>query len=169
MASTTVTKDGTPSSAQGRDLLDAVADAVNDHAADIDALVSGGSPTVAALIAGVPTVTAVGQSGTHSDATIQLKDGADVDLAAAAVARVWLSDVAGGAPTAAAPAGGLSFTNGTTLVSLTANKVADVISTAAGLITARLTDATGAINTTWYVNVAIGNQIASAAINITNA
>jgi hypothetical protein len=150
-------------------LVNAHATSLDTHDASIAALVSGGAPATAALIVGTPSIAVAAQSTTHRDATIQLKDGAGLALAAPALARVWLSDVAGGAPTAAAPAGGLSFTAGIAEVSETANKVVDVISTAAGVITARLTDATGAINTTWFVNVAIGNQIVSAAVNITNA
>lgn len=169
-ASLTVDTSGTPPSTQGsRAQMDALVAAANDHAAKIDALVSGGAPATAALIVGTPSITVAAQSATHRDATIQLKDGAGLALAVKGVARVWLSDAAGGAPTASAPAGGLSFTTGTVVGTETANKVVDVISDATGVIVARLTDATGSINTTWYVNVAVGNQVVSAAVNITNA
>lgn len=168
-ASLTVDTSGTPPVTAGRVQLDAVVAAVNDHASKIDALVSGGSPSTAALIVGLPSISVAAQASTHRDATIQLKDGAGLALAVKAVGRVWLSDAAGGAATASAPAGGLSFTTGTVVGTETANKVVDVISDATGVIVARLTDATGSINTTWYVNIAIGNQVVSAAVNITNA
>jgi hypothetical protein len=120
------------------------------------------------LVAGTPGISVAAQSGTHRDATVQLKDATGTALAAKAVARIWISDAAAGALTASAPAGGVSFTTGTGL-SLTANKMYDVVSDATGVIVVRLTDATSPVNTTWYVNVAIGLCVVSAAVNITNA
>lgn len=175
MSATTVDTDlllATPPAGDTRDPLSlqtAIVDAINDNAAILDTYVDSTDPQVAALIVGTPSISVAAQSSTHRDATIQLKDGLATALAAKAVARVWLSDAAGGAPTASAPAGGLSFTTGTVVGTVTANKVVDVISDASGVIVARLTDATGSINTTWYVNVAIGNQVVSSAVNITNA
>ncbi len=169
-AALTVDTNGTPPASEThRSQLDAVVAAVNDHASKLDTFIAAGDAQVAALIVGTPSITVAAQSSTHRDATIQLKDGSATALAAKAVARVWLSDAAGGAATASAPAGGLSFTTGTVVGTETANKVVDVISDATGVIVARLTDATGSISTTWYVNVAIGNEVVSAAVTITNA
>lgn len=138
----------------------------------IEDLVDAVSPLVAAATSsgiGTPTITVAVQASTHRDATIQLKDAAGVALAAKARAQVWISDTAAGALTAAAPAGGVTATTGIILISTTANKAFECVSDASGVITVRLTDATGSINTTWYVNVAFGQTIISAAVNITNA
>lgn len=123
---------------------------------------------VTATIPGTPTLTPAAQVGSARAVSIQLKDIAGTNLAAKAQARVWLSDTAGGAPTASAPDGGVAVTAGTQLAAITADKVLDVVSTAAGVITVELTHE-GA-DTTWFVNVAIGNVVASsAAVLIDNA
>lgn len=123
---------------------------------------------VTATIPGTPTLTPAAQVGSARAVAIQLKDIAGTNLAAKAQARVWLSDTAGGAPTASAPDGGVAVTDGTEIAAITAGKVLDVVSTAAGLITVELTHE-GA-DTTWFVNVAIGNVVASsAAVLIDNA
>ncbi len=118
---------------------------------------------------GTPTLTVAAQASTHRDTTVQLKDAAGTALAEKALVRVWISDAAAGALTAAVPAGHVSFTTGTTIITVTTDKAYDVVSDATGVIVVRLTDATGSINTTWYVNVAFGSHVVSAAVNITNA
>jgi len=120
-----------------------------------------------AAIAGVPTITVAAQAGTARAATIQLKDAALANLAAKAGARVWVSDAAAGAPAATAPDGGVAISGGVAIVTVVANKVFDVVSSAAGAIVVTLTDS-GVGPTTWYVNVAIGNHVVSAAVAIAN-
>lgn len=123
---------------------------------------------VAAAIPGTPSLTVAAQASTHRDVTIQLKDITGTALAAKAQARVWLSDTAGGAPTATAPDGGAVVQTGTQVAAITADKVLDVVSDATGVIVVRLTES-GTGPTTWFVNVAIGNQVASsAAVAIAN-
>lgn len=114
-----------------------------------------------AAASGTPTVALAAQVSTHRDATVQLKDDTGTALAEKAVAMVWLSDAAGGAPTASAPDGGVAVQTGTSIAVVTAGKVLQVMSDAAGAIVVRLTHA-GA-DTTWYVNVAFGAHIASSA------
>lgn len=128
----------------------------------IDAIALGAGPAA-------PTITVAAQSGTHRDASIQLKDALGVALAVKAMATVWISDSAAAAPTASAPAGGVTVQTGVNVASITANKVFQAVSGSDGIIVMRLTDATGSINTTWYVNVAFGGSVVSAAVNITNA
>ncbi len=118
---------------------------------------------VAVKIPSTPTL-AVGVEGAGAanaiDVTITLKDIAGTTLAAKAMATVWLSDTAGAAPTASAPTGGTSVQTGTLIKAHTAGIMLDVLSSAAGLIVVRLTDSGTA---TFYVNVAIGDVIASSA------
>jgi hypothetical protein len=143
-------------------VADQIVTMVNEHATALD--------SHDATVPGTPSFTIGAQTSSHRDVTIQLKDASGTALAVKALARVWVSDTAGGGATAAAPAGGTSVQTGTTLVAVTANKVFDIISNASGQIVVRLTDATGSINTNWYVNAASGNLVASsAAVNITNA
>ena len=90
--------------------------------------------------------------------TITLKDANGVALAAAAKATVWLSDTAGAAPSAVAPSGGTAITTGVALKEHTADVLIDAVSNAAGVIGVTITEA-GAKS--YFVNVAIGNVVAS--------
>lgn len=122
---------------------------------------------VTAKIPGTHTLTPAAQVGTARAVAIQLKDIAGTNVAAKTVARVWLSDAAGGAPTGGAPDGGLAVSVGVSLAVVTAGKVVDVITDANGAVTVTLTHA-GA-DTTWFVNVAVGSSlVSSAAVLIDN-
>jgi hypothetical protein len=123
--------------------------------------------TVVAAIPGTPTISVDAQIGTTRTSTVQLKNIAGGDLAAKAHVRVWVSDVAAGAPTATAPNGGTGIGDGVTIATITANKVFDLVSGEAGDFTVALTES-GVGPTTWYVNVAIGAHVASAAVAIAN-
>lgn len=113
---------------------------------------------LATPVAGTPTFVVGAEGGNAILVTITLKDVNGVALAAAAKATVWLSDVAGAAPSAVAPSGGTAITTGVSLKEHTAETLIDVISNAAGVIGVTITEA-GAKS--YFVNVAIGNVVAS--------
>lgn len=126
------------------------------------------SAALAALIPGAASFSIAAQVGTARDVTIQLRDANLVNLATLALARVWISDAAGGAATGTVPDGGVSIQSGVSLDVITTNKVLDVISTAAGVIVVRITHAAAGTRN-YFVNVAIGNMLASsAAVALTN-
>ncbi|MEY4760318.1 MAG: hypothetical protein RLZZ200_174 [Pseudomonadota bacterium] len=115
------------------------------------------------LIFGTPTLTvsAEGDGAANAiDVTIQLKDYAGANLAAKAMVTVWVSDTAGGAPSAVAPTGGTSAVTGVFLKEYTTDVLLDAVSDASGVVKVRLTD----VGTpTFYVNVATGAIVTSSA------
>ncbi len=113
-----------------------------------------------ASLPGTPTFTLGAEIGDARIVTIQLKDLNGANLAAKAKATVWVSDTAGGAPSAAAPDGGSAISAGTLLKEHTAEVLLDAISTAAGVIGLTITESTAK---SFFVNVAVGNVVVSSA------
>lgn len=109
---------------------------------------------------GVPTFTAAAEASNAIVVTIQLKDVGGVALAAKARATVWVSDTAGGVPSATAPNAATSFTTGTLLKETTTKVLWDVVSDATGVLVLSIGE-TGAKS--FYVNVAMGGVVASSA------
>ena len=114
-----------------------------------------------AQIPGTPTVTTGAEAAHARLVTITLKDLAGVALAAIGKATVWISDAAGGAPSGVAPSGATVINSGTILKAHTANVLYDLLCTALGVITLTVTEATAK---TFYVNVAVGDQVVSLAL-----
>lgn len=116
---------------------------------------------VAAPTPGTTTFVVGAPAGDVITVTATLKDLNGVALAAKAKATVWISDTAGAAPSAAAPDGGTAVSTGTLLKAHTAGVLLDVVSDATGVIAVALTES-GTKN--YYVNIAIGNNVASSAV-----
>lgn len=113
-----------------------------------------------ASLPGTPTFTLGAEIANARIVTIQLKDLNNANLAAKAMATVWVSDTAGGAPSAVAPDGGSAVTTGTLLKEHTAEVLLAAISTAAGVIGLTITESTAK---SFFVNVAVGNVVTSSA------
>lgn len=112
-----------------------------------------GAPTLAVGVEGAGAANAI-------DVTITLKDILGTALAAKAMATIWISDTAGAAPSGSAPNGGTTVQTGTLLKAVTAGVLLDIVSDASGVIVVRLTDSG---TPTFFVNVAVGDVIASSA------
>lgn len=117
--------------------------------------------TDSAKVPGTPTIS-VGSETAHARvATITLKDLAGTTLAAISKALVWLSDTAGVAPSAVAPSGATSITTGAAIKEVTTKVVFEAVSNTSGVIGITITEASAK---TYYVNVAYGGVVASAAV-----
>ena len=106
---------------------------------------------------GIPTITYGGTAGAPT-VTFQMKNANNVNLSQKSRLAVWLSATAGGTPVGVDTTSlTTTFTAGVVALTKLAQLDFDIITDAAGKLTAVLTDADGA--TTRYVNVQIGNKV----------
>jgi len=116
---------------------------------------------LAALLLGPPAITANSPvpGGTNASVTIQFRDIKGTNVAKYYIARVWISDTAGGDPTMQTPSGNEVVVKGFRLQTITAKIHWIWKSYSDGMIQFSIVNNT--FPRTYYVNVEIGGQVYS--------